>query len=106
MQHKRDDSMKKLNIIAAVAAAVAITSGSAFAEEEMEKCKVVDKNGKGLIKEHKASCAGANHSCAGQNKAGDPESWISVPKGQCDKINAGDFSGVSQSIKDSIDWAK
>lgn len=97
--------MKKSGIFTAVAAAVTLTAGVAFAEGDMEKCKVV-KDGKGLIKEHKADCKGSSHSCAGQNKASDAESWIMVPKGQCDKINAGDFSGVGQDIKDKIEGAK
>lgn len=94
--------MQKNKIFTAVAAAVALSSTSAFAEGDMEKCRVV-KDGKGLIKEHRADCKGATHSCAGQNKAGDPESWILVPVGECEKINAGDFSDVSKEIKDKIE---
>lgn len=96
--------MKKYDIFAAIAVAITLTSTSAFAEQDMEKCKVI-KDGKGLIKENKADCNSEISSCAGQNKAGDPEAWIIVPKGQCAKINAGDFSGVSQNIKDRIDTA-
>ncbi len=97
--------MAKSGLFTAVIAAVTLTAGAAFAEGDMEKCKVV-KDGKGLIKEHKADCKGSSHSCAGQNKAGDPDSWIMVPKGECDKINAGDFSGVDQDVKDKIEGAK
>lgn len=109
--------MKGTGIFAAVAAAVALTAGTAFAEADMEKCKVVDKDGKGLIKEHKGDCKTAvqscktpadmkdMHSCAGGNVAHDPEAWIFVPKGQCAKINAGDLTGVSQEIKDKIEGA-
>jgi len=101
--------MKKSTIFTAITAAVTLTSGAAFAEYsmdmEMEKCKAV-KNGKGLIKEHKADCKSVSHSCAGQNKAGDPDSWIMVPKGQCDKINAGDLSGVDKKITDKLENAK
>lgn len=110
--------MKGKGIFAAVAAAVTLTVGTAFAEADMEKCKVVDKDGKGLIKEHKGDCKTAvqscktaaimpeAHSCAGGNAAHDPEAWIFVPKGQCAKINAGDFTGISQEIKDKIEGAK
>lgn len=100
--------MKKSNIFTALAAAVALTSGSAFADGmgDMEKCNVVDKNGKGLIKEHKTDCKAVGHSCAGQNKAGDASAWIMVPKGECAKINAGDFSSVDQSVKDKIEGAQ
>jgi len=92
--------MKHINLISAVAAAIGLSAGIAHAAGAgMEKCTVVDKNGVGLIKAHKADCKGATHSCAGQNKAGDAKSWIIVPKGQCTKINSGDFSGVNPSVK-------
>ncbi len=97
--------MRKINVLTAMAAAITLSSSVAFANVDMEKCKVV-KDGVGLIKANKTDCAGTRHSCAGQNAAGDPESWIVVPKGQCDKINAGDFSGVSQDVKDKIEGAK
>lgn len=95
--------MKKAKLLAAAAKAVAFSVGSANADGEMEKCKVVDENGKGLIKEHKADCAGNNNSCAGHNSKGDPDAWIMVPKGECDKVNKGDFSGVDDTIKDKIE---
>ena len=95
--------MKKSGIFAAVAAASTLIAGSALASiGDMEKCTVV-KDGKGLIKEHKSDCKATSTSCAGQNKAGDPKAWILVPKGECAKINAGDFSGVSPDIKDKIE---
>jgi uncharacterized membrane protein len=95
--------MKKSSIFAAVAAATLMT-GTAFAAD-MEKCNVVDENGKGLIKESKADCKTSTSSCAGHNSAANPESWISVPKGECAKINSGDFSGVDKSVKDRINTA-
>lgn len=96
--------MKKSMIFTAVAAAISLSASAALTADDTEKCTVV-KEGKGLIKEHKTDCKAATHSCAGQNKAGDPEAWISVPKGECTKINAGDFSGVSQEVKDKIEGA-
>jgi len=94
--------MKKMSIAAAMASAMALSSAAYAGPNDMERCTVVDKDGHGLIKAHKSDCAGAGHSCAGQNKAGDANAWIIVPKGQCAKINAGDFSGVDESIKDKI----
>ncbi len=99
--------MKKSTILAIFTAAVALVTKSAFAGmDDIEKCKVIDKNGKGLIKEHKSDCASISHSCAGQNKANDPESWIIVPKGQCAKINAGNFSEISNEVKDKLEINK
>ncbi len=90
----------KLLATAFAVAALSFTSAQAAdAPEGMEKCKVVDSKGKGMILEHKGNCASNSGSCAGHNKAGDPEAWIMVPKGECDKINKGDMSGVSDEIK-------
>ncbi|MDQ2994136.1 MAG: DUF2282 domain-containing protein [Pseudomonadota bacterium] len=93
--------MIQARIFMAIAAATMLTTGVAMAKGDTEKCKVV-KHGKGLIKANTSDCADSIHACAGQNKAGDPEAWILVPKGQCKKINAGDFSGVSADIKRKI----
>ncbi len=96
--------MIKKNFLTAAIAAAALSSSIAYAGEhgDMEKCQVII-NGKNLIKEHKGDCGAKNASCAGNNKANDPEAWILVPKGECDKINHGDLSGVSDDIKDKID---
>lgn len=93
--------MKKTVILSAVSAAMTLTMATAHAAD-MDKCKVV-ADGKGLIKENKDDCKSATSSCAGQNKAGDPEAWILVPHGMCEKINAGDVAGVPQNILDKID---
>lgn len=99
--------MKKTNFLTAAVALAALSASTAFAggHEDMEKCKVVNAEGKGMIKEHKADCASKNSSCSGHNAAGDPEAWILVPKGECDKINHGDFSGVSDEIKHKVEGA-
>lgn len=93
--------MNKIRILTAVATALTLTANVAMAQDDMEKCKVV-KDGKGLIKEHKADCKTASHSCAGQNKEGDPEAWIYVPKGQCEKINTGDLTGIPGGTRDKL----
>lgn len=97
--------MLKKNFLTTAIAAAALATSPAFAEDhgDMEKCHVVDMDGQGLIKEHMGDCGTKTHSCSGQSKAGDPEAWIYVPKGECDKINEGDFSGVSDEIKDKIE---
>jgi len=97
--------MKKKIIVGSIAAALTLASSVAFAGTEHEKCKVVDKDGKGLIKAGKADCAGSGNSCAGTNKAGDPNAWIMVPKGKCADINQGNFADLPDSIKDKIEQA-
>ncbi|MGA2654876.1 MAG: DUF2282 domain-containing protein [Gammaproteobacteria bacterium] len=99
--------MKKWNILSTITTALALSSSFCLAADEMEPCVVVDKNGNNLVKAHQADCAVKGvHSCAGQNKDGEQGAFIEVPKGQCAKINAGDFSGVSNDIKSKINGAQ
>ena len=96
--------MKNSTILAGVATALLLAVGSVQAADDMngmEKCQVV-KDGKGLIKAGKGACKTADHSCAGANKDGDVDAWIMVPKGQCEKINAGDLTGVSEDTKSKL----
>lgn len=90
-------------------AAAALTMGTAYADatpdkDTMEKCTVVGKNNEGLIKARHADCASPSgkNSCSSTNVDNDPTAWILVPKGECAKINMGDFSGVSDEIKSKI----
>lgn len=97
--------MKNSKILAGVATALLLAVGSVNAADDMngmEKCQVV-KDGKGMIKAGKAACKTAAHSCAGENTAGEADAWIMVPKGQCAKINAGDWTDVSEETKTKLD---
>ncbi len=88
---------KKLSLISAFSLALAAqASAHPYDPNIMDKCYVV-KNGTGMIKAHKSDCKSVNgkSSCAGQNGPNDKEAWIFVPKGQCEKINAGDCSGIT-----------
>lgn len=60
----------------------------------VEKCKIVDRDGNGLIKAYTAD--------SGRNLEGDANAWIWVPYGQCKKLNRGDYSGVSPEIRAKI----
>ncbi len=100
--------MKKSTIFMAVTTAAILTSTSSFADEvdiEMEKC-IATVNGKSLIKEHKSDCNTTEYSCAGQNTAKDLDAWILVPKGECAKIKEGNFSGLSDDIKEKLIGSK
>ncbi|MDA0939157.1 MAG: DUF2282 domain-containing protein [Proteobacteria bacterium] len=95
--------MKKSSLNIALAAALTIAANTSFAKEiEIEKCRIV-KNNKGLIKAGNADCATSAHTCAGKNGNEDIDAWIIVPKGECEKINNGDFSGINNKIKSKID---
>ncbi len=62
------------------------TASTAFASKhEMEKCY-------GVVKAGKNDCGAkdGSHSCAGHaTKDGDPNEWISLPKGTCEKLVGG-----------------
>lgn len=80
--------MNKKFIAAAVLAAVISGSVAQAAESEREKCFGVAKAGKNDC----ASKDGSN-SCAGQaKKDANPNDWIFVPKGLCDKLAGGKTS--------------
>ena len=68
--------------VGSVIALGALTTASAADEKkaDMEKCYGVAKAGKN-------DCAGKAHACAGQSKAdGAGDSFLSVPKGTCEKL--------------------
>ncbi len=67
-----------------VALGVAATAQSAFAaKDDNEKCA-------GIVKAGKNDCGTSRNACAGQVKTdNDPEAWIYVPKGVCERISGG-----------------
>lgn len=67
-----------------LAVGLAAGASQAFAAKgDTEKCA-------GIVKAGKNDCGTSKNACAGQVKADhDPEAWISVPKGLCEKIVGG-----------------
>ena len=66
----------------AVGVSAASTTAMA-AKGDNEKCA-------GIVKAGKNDCGTSKNACAGQVKAdNDPEAWISVPKGTCERIVGG-----------------
>ncbi len=81
--------MNKSTLTALVVSGFCMVAGEAQAKD-MEKCKIVGTDGKGLIKPKMCDCAvKGEFSCAGQNPSGDAGAWIFVPKGVCEKILGG-----------------
>lgn len=73
--------------------AFGLVSGAAANTEKMEKCA-------GIVKAGKNDCATATSSCAGVSKKDrDPDAWINVPKGVCDKIVGGKVLDTAQAKK-------
>ena len=61
----------------------AASSAALAAKGDTEKCA-------GIVKAGKNDCGTSKNACAGQVKAdNDPEAWINVPKGTCERIVGG-----------------
>ncbi len=94
---------KKLAISAAISAAIlglSATGALAHLEpkkgEDKEKCY-------GVVKAGKNDCASkANkHSCSGRAKvSGDPNEWIKLPSGLCEKLVGGSLAESDQGSDD------
>ena len=74
--------------IAGVFALGMMAADSAVAGKKgFEKCQ-------GIAKAGMNDCGTSKHACAGQAKVdNDPEEWVYVPKGTCDKIVGGTVKG-------------
>lgn len=72
-------------ISAAIALGLSASATTAMAgDKEMEKCY-------GVVKAGKNDCGTKSHACAGQAaKDSDPNEWVYLPKGSCDKIVGGE----------------
>lgn len=80
--------MKKTLMVAAAVAVVASVGGTGDAaahavKKGYEKCA-------GIVKKGMNDCGANGHSCAGvAAEDNDPNEWIMLPKGTCDKIVGG-----------------
>ena len=76
------DRLLRVAVASLVAVGVCAASGSALAAKgDNEKCA-------GIVKAGKNDCGTSKNACAGQVKAdNDPEAWIYVPKGVCERIS-------------------
>jgi uncharacterized membrane protein len=78
------DRVLRAALVGLVALGVSAAGGQALAAKGAnEKCA-------GIVKGGKNDCGTSRNACAGQVKAdNDPEGWIYVPKGLCEKIVGG-----------------
>lgn len=80
------------------------TTTSNSMDMNSEYCTVTDKDGNNVVKAGQADCNSmVKMNCkAGSNVDGDANASILVPKGQCDNVKKGDFSGMSSSMASKI----
>ncbi len=83
-------SNSKMVVGSALAGLLALSmTNAAFAEEKPEKCY-------GIVKAGKNDCQTSTHACSGQStRDRDPESWIYLPAGTCEKIAGGSLKPKS-----------
>ena len=76
-------------------------SANAIAEKEgMEKCA-------GIVKAGMNDCAANKHECGGMSKTdGDPNEWIYVPEGTCNKIVGSTLLDSQEEVKEAKEEAK
>ncbi len=76
-------SLQTVTALAVFVAGAAMIAPDVQAKEGFEKCA-------GIAKAGKNDCAANGHSCAGKaKKDGDPNEWLYVPTGTCNKIVGG-----------------
>ena len=89
---------KNISVTAASILAVALLSNPAVShagKEGYEKCQ-------GIAKAGQNDCGANGHACAGYAKVdGDPNEWVYVPEGTCDKIVGGNVKGEKKESQDS-----
>jgi len=75
---------KNMLLISAIALGIGLAAQAQAAKPKWqgyEKCA-------GIVKKGMNSCGTSKHGCAGHAKGNnDPEEWIYLPKGTCDKIS-------------------
>ena len=80
----KTSTMSQTAFASLLAVGLAASAGQALAAKgDNEKCA-------GIVKAGKNDCGTSKNACAGQVKAdNDPEAWINVPKGTCERIVGG-----------------
>ena len=82
----------KITLGAAIALAIATAAG---AQTNVPKPVYKFEKCFGVVKAGQNDCFSPNHSCGGTSrKDDDPQSWIYVPAGTCEKIAGGSTSPV------------
>lgn len=81
----KDEKIAKIAVASILALGLGINAKEAAADStpKMEKCY-------GIVKKGMNECAANNHPCEGQSpKDSDPNEWIYLPVGTCNKIVGG-----------------
>ena len=79
--------------LAAAAMTVLISVGLGSVVAEAKAAKIKMEKCYGVVKAGKNSCSNSRHSCSAQAKQdSEPDEWIFLPKGTCEKIVGGSLT--------------
>jgi uncharacterized membrane protein len=88
--------MKDAKTIATTAVAAVLALGMAAATQQAAAAEKSGEKCYGIVKAGKNDCQTSSTSCAGHSKTdGQPDAWLYVPKGTCEKIMGGSLSPKS-----------
>ena len=90
----------KMMVSAALTGALSLAlSANVLAEEGMKGKEGMEKCA-GIVKAGMNSCAANGHDCAGAStKDADPNEWLYVPEGTCNKIVGATLLGSKEEVK-------
>jgi uncharacterized membrane protein len=81
---------KTTKTLASMAIAGLLLTGVAIQPSEVQAAKKGFEKCYGVAKKAKNDCGTSKHSCAAQATVdGDPEEWVYMPKGTCEKVVGG-----------------
>jgi len=93
-----DNQQKLLSVAIGGLLALGLTGNASAADKNMEKCYGIAKAGMNDCGSKKAG-----HSCAGHaKKNSDPNDFVAVPKGTCDKIANGSTTAGGGMMMDKM----
>ena len=89
----REQALMRTTLAGFIAIGLAAASGAALAAKgDTEKCA-------GIVKAGKNDCGTSKSACAGTSTADrDPEAWILVPAGTCERIAGGKVTNKPENV--------
>lgn len=97
--------MKDSKIIAssALASVLAVGLSTSTTNVSSEEEKIEWEKCQGIVKAGMNDCGTSKHACAGASKVdNDPEEWIKLPKGTCEKIVGGKIKNAQAESEETV----
>lgn len=95
--NKGIQNMKTSKKLMTAAALTAFVAGSTTMVQDANAAKKGYEKCMGVVKAGMNDCGANGHSCAGQAKVdSDPNEWVYLPEGTCDKLAGGHVKGMKK----------